>query len=273
MLVKLSVGIGRFGKLWTGTKLCPVHEDPKNMLWDVEADVAIPNIVDALIIERTCECGASTRKFRATAVQQSAEARSALDVPECFITAGDAGSIVVDERVSPAVRVHNWSGRTGGHVILQPLMVLSGYVSQDDLPGVKPGYGWACTYRGKTLSEYVLLPHAAPPSERGGPQAPHALLGWGLPTVKLSSRCPPCRKQREAAESAAQPQPQVALATDGKYTLTFDGHYYKAGCREFPTREGALAHWDRTDPRAQLFAEAIRSFVEPAIEQASEEAI
>lgn len=268
MLVKLSVGIGDFGKLWTGTQLRPAHEDPKNSLWDFAANEAIPNIVDAMIVERRCECGASTRKFRATAVQQSAEARRALPhLPECFITAGGVGSIVSHpvtegDTVSPEITVHNWSGRQGGHVILNPVMVLSGYVSREDLPAPKAGYGWVCTYSGSTLSEYVLLPATAGTETTFGP------LGWGLPTVKLSGECPPCRQKREEAEAEAPQQVPITLASDGQYTLVFSSGHYKAGCRDFDSRDAALAHWSGDGERAKIFAEAIRNFVEPAIEQA-----
>lgn len=256
MLVKVSIGMGSFGKLWTGTELRRAHEDPKNKLWDFKAKEAIPNIVDAFIMERTCDCGASTRKFRATAVQQSDEARAALDLPECFITGGGVGSIYVEtDKVAPETLVHNWSGRTGGHVILNPLMILSGYVSRDDLPAAKPGYGWVCTYSGSTLSEYVLLPVTV--------DAPTGPLGWGLPTVKLSGECPPCREKREAAESPAPPQSNepVEIANDGTYSLrrvqTQDGIRYEAGCRNFNLTE-ALVHWrEDGDSRATLFHAAL----------------
>lgn len=205
MLVKLSVGIGSFGKLWTGTELRPAHEDPKNKLWDGKAQEVIPNIVDAFIMERTCECGASTRKFRATAVHQSEEASRAIDVPECFITAGGVGSICAWAGVSDDITTWNWSHRTGGHVILSPVIVVSGYVSREELPATKPGlYEWIQTYGGSTLSEYVLL---------RADQGSHA-----LPIVKLSGKCPPCRQKREEAERAgALPEP-VELANDGQCT-------------------------------------------------------
>lgn len=244
MLVKLFVGIGDFGKLWTGTRMRPAYEDPKYKLWDCKENEVIANIVDALIIERTCECGASTRKFRATAVQQSEEAREALHVPVCFITAGGVGSIAVESNsegggnpTSNDLLVWNWSGRYGGHVILSPVMV---YVSRDGLPEVKPGYHWAITYSGSTHSEYVLL---------RDDQSGHA-----LPIVKLSGECPPCREKREA----------VSLATDGQYTLTYFDGTYKAGCRNFRSKEAALAHWSGDGERAKLFAEAITNFVEPS---------
>lgn len=257
MLVKLSVGIGCFGKLWTGKSLYPSHQDPKNMLWDGEK--AISNIVDAFIMERHCECGATTRKFRATPVSHTDEARQALELPECFITGGGVGSIYVEsDKVSPEILVNNWSGRVGGHVILSPLMVLSGYISADDLPSAKPGYGWVCTYAGSTLSEYVLLPVTV--------DAPTGPLGWGLPTVKLSGECPVCRQKREEAETPQQ-EP-VTLASDSQYTLVFNSGHYKAGCRDFDSRDAALAHWSGDSERAKLFAEAIRNFVEPATEQA-----
>jgi hypothetical protein len=258
MLVRLSIGIGAFGKLWTGTQLSPAHEDPQNSLWDGEK--VIPNIVDAYIIERRCcECGATTRKFRAHPVEQSAEARKALDLPTCFVTAGGVGSIYVERnKVHDDLMVWNWSGRVGGHVILNPVMVCSGYMSRDELPAPRDGYLWICTYSGSTLGEYVLLPVE---------QANRA-----LPIVKLTGECPPCRQMREAAEAAAKaaaeaaeaaatlPDP-VELATHGSYTLTrvytAEGVRYKAGCRDFSLAE-ALAHWyEGRDTRADIFRAAL----------------
>lgn len=283
MLVKLSVSaVARYGKLWTGTQLSPAWEDPQNSLWDGEK--AIPNIVDAFIIERACECGRSTRKFRAHPVHQSDEARQALDmhsIPECFITSGGVGSIQVDGSISQGVLVHNWAGRVGGHVILNPVMVLSGYVSREDLPTAKPGYGWACTYSGSTLSEYVLLPVTVE-----GREEP---LGWGLPIVRRQGVCPPCRERAEAATPAviaarvdagkiALPDgfEPIRLAESGGYTLNREwdserGYRYRAGCRDFNSVE-ALAHWGEEETqrrcanlskdsanfeRARVFREAI----------------
>jgi hypothetical protein len=254
MLVKLSVGIGNYGKLWTGTRLSPAHEDPINSLWDEQNERVIPNIVDATIIERRCECGATTRKFRAYPVEQSAEARKALNVPTCFITAGGVGSIYVEtDKVLEDLTVWNWSGRVGGHVILNPIMVCSGYMNRDELPTPRDGYTWVCTYSGSTLGEYVLLPTLLEQGDRA------------LPIVKLGGECPPCRQEREEAEAAAAaaamlPEP-VELAAHGSYTLTRvytpEGIRYRAGCRDFNLTE-ALAHWyEGRDTRADIFRAAL----------------
>lgn len=253
MLVKLSVGIGSYGKLWTGTKLRPAHEDPKNMLWDFKANEAIPSIVDAFIIERTCKCGATTRKFRAYPVEQSAEARLALDLPTCFVTAGGVDSICTWAGVSDDITTWNWSGRIGGHAILNPVMVRSGYVREEELPTPKDGYVWIQTYGGSTLSEFVLVRMD---------QNTHA-----MPAVKLAGTCPPCRQRREEAERAgALPEP-VEIANDGTYALkrvhTAEGVRYQAGCRSFNLAD-ALAHW-RADgnERAKLFNAALLKEKEP----------
>lgn len=248
MLVKLSHGQGSYGKLWTGTAFSAAHEDPINSLWDSQNQRVIPNIVDATIIERHCECGASTRKFRAYPVEQSAEARKALDLPVCFVTAGGVGSIYVErDKVIADLTVWNWSGRVGGHVILNPVMVLSGYVSPDDLPTPREGYTWTCTYRGSTLSEYVLLPIEQ--SDRA------------LPVVKLTGECPPCRQKREEAEAAATLPEPVEIANDGTYSLkrvhTAEGVRYQAGCRDFNLTD-ALTHWrEDGNDRAKLFHAAL----------------
>ena len=249
MLVKLLIGIGSFGKLWTGTKFQKSNQNPKTELWDEQRCEAVANIVDAFIMQRTCACGASTRKFRATAVQQSDEARAALNLPECFITGGGVGSICVWAVVSDDITTWNWSRRTGGHVILSPVMVMSGYVSREGLPATKPGYEWIQTYGGSTLSEHVLL---------RADQSSHV-----LPIVKLSGECPPCREKREAAESPAPPQSDepVEIANDGTYSLrrvqTQDGTRYEAGCRNF-NLEDALVHWgEDVSDRAKLFHAAL----------------
>lgn len=256
MLVKLSHGQGSYGKLWTGTAFSAAHEDPINSLWDSQNQRVIPNIVDATIIERRCDCGATTRKFRAYPVEQSAEARKALDLPVCFVTAGGVGSIYVeDDKVHADLTVWNWSGRVGGHVILNPVMVRSGCVSRDELPTPKAGYVWACTYSGSTLSEYVLLP--VDQTDRA------------LPVVKLSGECPPCRQKREEAEAAATLPEPVEIANDGTYSLkrvhTAEGIRYQAGCRNFNLAD-ALAHWrEDGNDRARLFHAALLS------EQAAED--
>lgn len=260
MLVQLKHGQGSYGKLWTGTALSAAHEDPINGLWDAQSQRVIPNIVDATIIERRCECGATTRKFRAYPVEQSAEARKALDVPTCFVTAGGVGSIYVEtDKVLTDLTVWNWSGRVGGHVILNPVMIRSGYVSRDELPTPKPGYVWACTYSGSTLSEYVLLPVDQ--------------IDRALPIVKLAGECPPCRQKREEDEAATTLPEPVELANDGTYALkrvhTAEGIRYQAGCRNFNLTD-ALAHWrEDGNDRAKMFHTALLTEQENATVEAA----
>lgn len=254
MLVKLFVGIGRFGKLWTGTRLVQSIEDT-NSLWDAANHRVIPRIVDALIIERRCECGATTRKFRAYPLVQTSEAQKVLDLPTCFITAGGVGSLRVEYDIAQKDQmVWNWSNRVGGHVLLNPVMVFSGRVSREGLPAPKKGHTWMCTYSSSTLSEFVLLSF----DEKREMVSPiHS-----LPVISLAGECPPCREKREAAEQQAALLPEpVELANDGKYCLrrvhTLQGIRYQAGCRDFKLDE-ALAHWrEDGDNRARLFRAAL----------------
>lgn len=148
MITKIQWGIGSPGKLWTG-------------------DVPVAGtIVDAKIIERTCACGASTRKLRAHPVAISAEGIAALEIPTLFLTAGGVGSIYNDPELDCRLTVWNWSHRNGGHVVVNPLAVIGGYVGDDPddplhrLPQSKAGFRWVCTYSGSTLSGQI---------ERGAP--------------------------------------------------------------------------------------------------------
>jgi len=209
MLVKIQNGIGQFGKLWTGTRLRPAHEDAER-LWDGEK--AIYNIVDAVIVERKCECGRSTRKFKARAVECDPFALPFLRLPVCFITAGGVGSIVDDRETDASLKVHNWSGRVGGHVIVNPALVLSGYVEHGHIPGVVEPYTWIQTYSGSTLSEYVMIKED---------QGSHS-----LPIVALQGECPICRENREQQERRANLTPLnpavLALVEQAKVKACLD---------------------------------------------------
>lgn len=186
MIAKVEIGIGGFGKLWTG-------HTPE------------PGIYNVVMIERTCPCGATTKKFRAYPVPQPLTfgdcptLADALDLPTVFITAGGVGSLCVDHEGTGdgkgnQLTVWNWSGREGGHVIANPLMVLSGYWSRFELPETKAGFRWLQTYGGNTLSEFVLVAEGR-----------HV-----LPVVQLSGTCPPCREKAQAESVLASLPPAIA---------------------------------------------------------------
>ncbi len=184
MIVKIVRGIGQPGKLWTG---------------DVPEDGAI---VDARIMERTCSCGASTRKLRVTKIDATSAKglAEACEISTLFVTMGGVGSVATGFRGRDGLDVANpiefqlwnWSGRVGGHAILNPTAVLGGYWETVALPSPKEGYYWIRTYSGSTLSEFVLL--QAKKDEQDG-ESVHA-----LPIVSLEGTCPPCRHKQEVQD-------------------------------------------------------------------------
>lgn len=188
MIVRIVRGIGAPGKLWTG---------------DIPAD---GTVVDAMLIERHClqgqggvldgdgdplpPCRRTTRKLRVTPVTFSAEAIAALVIPKLFVTMGGVGTLDHGDPVIPTdLTVWNWSGRRGGHVVVNPIAVV---VTRDDdpLPGVHAGYAWARTYAPAAKDEYILLDATN--------LARHALR-----VVVLEGTCPPCRESAEKAAAEA----------------------------------------------------------------------
>ncbi len=179
MILKVKWGLGSPGKLWTG-------DSPQD-----------GSLVDANLFLKKCSaCGQAGRRtttkiLRTKEVGMSPQALEALEVSTLFITAGGVGSIYsqavdigLDSELGANIRCWNWSERISGHAILDPLAVVGGYVTKASLPMAKPGYVWVETYRGSTLSEFVLL-HKDLSRHR-------------LPEVLLDRRtCPPCRKQME----------------------------------------------------------------------------
>lgn len=163
MIAKIKRGIGSPGKLWTG---------------DIPKD---GSIVNARIIERTCSCGKTTRKFRCTELAVSEDAEAAMELPTLFVTMGGVGSVFSDENTPDGLQCWNWSKRVGGHVIINPLCVINGYVSSTDLPPVKTQFQWVQTYIGSTLNEVALIWKAH----------------QGIEVVKLQGDCPPCRNRKE----------------------------------------------------------------------------
>ncbi len=182
MIVKIRRGIGSPGKLWTG---------------DVPAD---GDVVNARIMERTCSCcGKSTRKFRVEKVENAEALATACEIATLFLTMGGVGSVATGfttaegRPVNPIeFQLWNWSGRVGGHAILNPVAVLNGYWEPQSLPTPKAGFCWTRTYCGSTLSEFVLLRVG---EDEGTEGSAHA-----LPVIKLEGKCPPCR-HKEAVEN------------------------------------------------------------------------
>lgn len=172
MITKIINGIGRPGKLWTG---------------NTPSD---GSIVNCRIIERKCSvCGKTTRKFRCEELQASKDVLEALDLPTTFITMGGVGSVYNYGEGNPGphmgapkhLRCWNWSERIGGHVIVNPILVMNGYVKREQLPNPKAGFRWVQTYNGSTLSEFVLIRDDHP----------------GLEIISLEGKCPPCRRKEE----------------------------------------------------------------------------
>lgn len=155
MYYRIVVGIGTPGKLWTGT---PVRE--QQVLY------ARPELVEFW----SPQSGACTRRLFLHDVKENLEG---LVMPTLHIFSGGVGSLVggrvVRERGEHPTTPHeddawlmpllvwNWSGRVGGYIVVDPLLVESGYVSQETLNSAKPGYAWIKTYYGTTLSEFVLV--------------------------------------------------------------------------------------------------------------------
>lgn len=186
MLAKIKIGTGSYGKLWTGTQLLANFKKLNEFMVKQpfkDSQEFIGNLFDCSIVERHCECGLVTRKFKAYPVEATSNISDYLDVKTVFITAGGVGSINTDNGTSPSLQVTNWSGRVGGHVIVDPLLVVNGYWERKDLPNVKNGAQWLCTYAGSTLSEFVLV---------SGEQEGHA-----LETRKTTGKCPKCKQKEQ----------------------------------------------------------------------------
>lgn len=165
MFVKIEMGIGSPGKLWTGSDL-------PNRNLEKFARVE-------LVEFHSPESGASTRRLFIQELLD--EAPEGIRIPTLHIATGGVGSICagrvnLDEYSEPTTSyesdkwltpllVWNWSGRVGGYLILDPVAVESGYVRRDEVNSALPGYAWICTYSGNTLSEYVLVRTAQVDSE------------------------------------------------------------------------------------------------------------
>lgn len=206
MFVKIEMGPGSAGKLWTGSDI----ENLGGKYAKVE-----------LVEFHSPDSGASTRRLFIRETQD--EAPEGIRVPTLHISTGGVGSIVggrvmrepngepttprpEDAWLMPLL-VWNWSGRVGGYLILDPVTTESGYVRRDEVNSALPGYAWIHTYDGSTLSEYVLVrTHQADPNEGGAQPAitsvdeKHTLQ---IHRVVHSLLSPPERQAKEAAETPA----------------------------------------------------------------------
>ena len=159
MWVRIEMGPGKPGKLWTGSKV-----DGGTGTTGKFARVE-------LVEFHSPESGACTRRLFIR--EERDEAPEGIRIPTLHISAGGVGSIVgghvvrepkgepttpreEDSWLLPLI-VWNWSGRIGGYLILDPVSVESGYVRRDEVNSALPGYAWIHTYEGNTLSEYVLV--------------------------------------------------------------------------------------------------------------------
>ena len=165
MWVKIEVGIGEPGKLWTGSELNNVSGKYSHV---------------ELVEFHSPESGASTRRLFIRDVRD--EAPEGIRIPTLYIFTGGVGSLVAgrvvrehygepttwraeDSWLTPLL-VWNWSGRVGGYIILDPIIVESGYIRRDEVNSALPGYAWIHVYEGSTLSEYVLVrTHQSDPEE------------------------------------------------------------------------------------------------------------
>jgi len=250
MIVKICRGIGNPGKLWTG-------DEPET-----------GSLVNAKLLHKICpQCGHDGKRIGTAQVFRvdkestfSPEAVEALEVQTLFLTMGGVGS-TCSNAVNTAtewenldldlskIQCWNWSGRCGGHAILNPLAVMSGYVGRGDLPKPKQGFVWVQTYSGSTLSEYVLLRED---------MSSHA-----LPTVEVTHHlCPPCRQRQEVEgipEGLLVTREHFAIAgaTSKKFEAALFGSELPSNSETIPARSlCGLAHDEYCSCR-ELYTAAI----------------
>lgn len=237
MLAKIKRGIGSPGKLWTG------HTPETGA------------VGECWVVERSCPCGATTRKFRFRSLDVSPEALEALELPTVFVTMGGVGSVAAhvpesDTTNKRELQCWNWSGRVGGHVIVNPLLVLSGYYDYG-VPAAKPGFGWVATYGGETLSEHVLVRVGENTGHR-----PELVLPGGR------GQCPKCR-EKEALENLPEHLTVLRGEIEGMAGVEYSLPYYerelglRVGATEFPARGLLRLAWrHRNDELKAVIAAA-----------------
>lgn len=202
MIVKIQLGIGAPGKLWTGSlQFFPCHE------YTAEGNADRPSLSGQLceveLAEHWSESGASTRRLyhrNTFAANEAEKLETALEIPMLHVATGGVGSLPIFQIGSGDIRedvaVWNWSGRVGGFAILDPIKVFSGYYDPEDLPMAKPGFAWIDLYRGSTLSEFVLVQL----DENGWVHPRHRLAVHRRPRPVLS---PPEKREQERRDEEA----------------------------------------------------------------------
>lgn len=204
MWTKIEKGVGNAGKLWTGSEL----------------NGSVGKYARVELVEfHSPESGASTRRLFIRETRD--EAPEGIRVPTLRICTGGVGSLVAgrvvrepngepttpreeDAWIMPLL-VWNWSGRVGGYLILDPVVVEDGYVRRDEVNSALPGYAWIHTYEGSTLSEYVLVRtcQADPDEYCEHPAIISVATGHTLPIHRVvnSLLSPPEREAKEKAET------------------------------------------------------------------------
>jgi hypothetical protein len=184
------------GKLWTGS----------TDFWG-ELNGRVVD-VQALFIRSSRSTASTLKLVRGSGGVLPKDAEEAIGpVPTLFVTAGGVGSITSGVRAGENppniehIRTWNWSKRTGGHIIVDPVAALSG--RQFDPPPAKAGYVWIQTYGGATLDEYVLLQL----DEEGKIDQKHILV-----PVMLERLSPPEREDDNFQETVkARPELEITL--------------------------------------------------------------
>lgn len=147
-MVRVQLGFGRPGKLWTGSR----EFFPNCEVVGLDGQYA-----EVELIENWSENGQTTRRLFGHKAELTQEQVNALWIPVLFISAGGARTV---GEGAEGTRTWNWSGRVGGNVVLDPLMVhqtTRRVIEHDPLPEARPGYRWVQTYLGDSLLEYVLV--------------------------------------------------------------------------------------------------------------------
>jgi|GEM_PF-5904632 hypothetical protein len=222
--------MGEERKMFVRVRMSSVAEPGKLWTGDTPEDGAVAEVE---LVELHCECGASTRKFRISnelPVQLVGEAIDVSQLPIAYISCGGVGS--TRDSVE-ALEAWNWSGRVGGSVIIDPLVVLEGYVSCP--PPTKNGFKWICLYSGSTLNGFVLVRL----DKSGNLHPDHCPL---VRTVDQARECPPCREKRISAALNGVEE-MFIIETDVEYLKVGEGeelpaHAVRAWAAA-PTLEGA----------------------------------
>jgi len=202
--VKIEVGTGSPGKLWTGSAVEPAAGKYARV---------------ELVEFRSPQSGASTRRLFLREVRD--DAPEGIVIPTLHISTGGVGSLVSgrvvrepddepttlrekDAWLMPLL-VWNWSGRVGGYIVLNPVAIEDGYVRGSEVNSALPGYAWIHTYEGSTLSEYILVrTYQEDPTEDGAqPSIESVDGGHALPIHRVvrSLLSPPERKAQVTTET------------------------------------------------------------------------